>query len=175
LLIDENIPNFINNLALNRAFFVCMDIIKDKIKAIAALAAEKNNLFLIEVDVRGHEQNRVIEIYYDSVINLDADTCALVNREIQEEIEKQELIKGQYRLDVSSPGVDRPLKFAGQYQKHINRKFDLDYKDAEIPKKTKAKLIGIEGDEFYFETEKKEQIKLNFNNIIKAKVNISFS
>jgi ribosome maturation factor RimP len=80
-----------------------------------------------------------------------------------------------YRLEVSSPGVDRPLIFPGQYSKHLNRNFDLIIKDGETEKKLKAKLRSIEGEDFFFETDKKELIKINFNNITKAKVNISFS
>lgn len=152
-----------------------MDIIKAKINEIAASAAEKNNLFLIDVVLRGHEQNRVIEIFYDAEESLNAEICAALSREIQDEIERLELFKGRYRLEVSSPGVDRPLKFAGQYKKHIDRKFEIFFRDESIESKIHGKLKLIEGSDFYFETEKKELIKINFNNIIKAKVNISFS
>jgi ribosome maturation factor RimP len=167
--------NFENNFALNRAFFVCMDLLKKKIVEISSEIAEKKNLFLIDVIVRGHEKNRVIEIFYDSAENIDADTCASISREIEEQIEKNELIKGQYRLEVSSPGVDRPLLFSAQYPKHINRNFEVFYKEEGVEKKLKGRLKSIEEDDFYFETVKKELIKINFNNIIKAKVNISFS
>lgn len=152
-----------------------MDLVRNKIKEISASAAEKHNLYLIDVVIRGHDKNRVIEIFFDSIGNLDADICAELSREIQEEIEKAELLKSQYRLEVSSPGVDRPLIFAGQYPKHLNRSFELVYRDGENEKKLKAKLKTAEGEDFYFETDKHELLKINFNNIIKAKVNISFS
>jgi ribosome maturation factor RimP len=152
-----------------------MDLIKSKINEISTSVADRNNVYLIETVVRGHEAHRVIEIFFDAVDTLDAEKCASLSREIQEELEQQDLIKGQYRLEVSSPGVDRPLKYPGQYPKHLNRNFELIYKDADTEKKMKAKLRNIEGEEFYFETEKKDQLKINFNNIIKAKVIISFS
>jgi ribosome maturation factor RimP len=152
-----------------------MDNLKAKIHEISASAAERNNLFLIDLIIRGHEKNRVIEVYYDSEKILDAETIALVSREIEEEIEKHELVKGQYRLEVSSPGVDRPLLYAGQYPKHINRNFEIVYSDENTDKKLKGRLRSVEDDNFFFETDKKELIKINFNNIKKAKVNISFS
>jgi ribosome maturation factor RimP len=167
--------NFENYFALNRAFFVCMDLLKKKILEISSFAAERHNLFLIEVIVRGHEKNRVIEIFYDSVDHLSAEKCALVSREIEEEIDKNGLVKGQYRLEVSSPGVERPLKYAGQYPKHINRHFEISYKQEDDEKKLKGKLKSIEGNDFFFETDKKDIVKINYNNITKAKVNISFS
>jgi ribosome maturation factor RimP len=152
-----------------------MDLEKAKIREISASAAERHSLFLIDVILRGHEQNRVIEVYYDSEASLNAETCALISRELADEIDNNGIIKGKYRLEVSSPGVDRPLLYAGQYPKHINRNFELSYKDESGEKKLKGRLKSIEGEDFYFETEKKELIKVNFNNITKAKVNISFS
>ncbi len=152
-----------------------MDSIKAKINEIAAFAAEKNNLYLIEVVLRGHDQNRVIEIYYDAVESLNAEICAHLSREISEEIEQNGLFNGKYRLEVSSPGVDRPLKFAGQYNKHVNRNFELVYNEGGSEKKLKCRLKLVEGEDFYFETDKKDLIKINFSDIIKAKVNISFS
>jgi ribosome maturation factor RimP len=69
-----------------------MELFKAKINEISASIAERNNLFLIEVVLRGHDKNRVIEIYFDSEKNLDADTCASLSREIQEEMEKMEWV-----------------------------------------------------------------------------------
>jgi ribosome maturation factor RimP len=152
-----------------------MNLVKNKILEISSELAKSKDLFLIDVIVRGHEKNQVIEIFYDAVENIDADTCALISREIEEEIDKSGLIKGQYRLEVSSPGVERPLIYSGQYPKHLNRNFDIIYKEDDEEKKFKGRLRNIESDDFFFETDKKELKKINYNNIIKAKVNISFS
>jgi len=79
-----------------------------------------------------------------------------------------------FRLDVSSPGIDRPLKFLKQYQKHVNRKFDVSYQSGEEIKKLSGKLAAIEGDYLTFISNNKEVI-INFNNIEKANVIVSFS
>jgi ribosome maturation factor RimP len=135
--------------------------------------SEKNNLFLLEVLFRGTEKNRVIEIFIDGEDNLSADDCARISREINQVIEKNELLDSAYRLDVSTHGVDRPLKYLKQYKKHINRKFEVRYKSGENKKSITGKLLKIEDDNLYFYSGREQVIK--FEDIIKAKVLVSFS
>ncbi len=135
--------------------------------------SEKNNLFLLEVLFRGTEKNRVIEIFIDGEDNLSADDCARISREINQVIEKNELLDSAYRLDVSTPGVDRPLKYLKQYKKHINRKFEVRYKSGENKKSITGKLLKIEDNNLYFYSGREQAIK--FEDIIKAKVLVSFS
>ena len=135
--------------------------------------SEKNNLFLLEVLVRGTERNHVVEIFIDGEDNLSTDDCARISREINEVIEKNELLNSAYQLDVSTPGVDRPLEYLKQYKKHINRKFEVRFKSGETKKSITAKLLKIEEDNLYFYSDREQVIK--FEDIIKAKVLVSFS
>lgn len=150
-----------------------MNILDEKIAHIARETAEKNGFFLVDLILRGTPKNRVIEVYVDGEGNVSAEDCALISREINSQVEG--LIESSYRLDVSSPGVDRPLKFIKQYPKNINRKFEVSYSENNETKKLVGKLISVDSDELTFQTNNQEQKKINFNNIKKAKVLISFS
>jgi ribosome maturation factor RimP len=55
-----------------------------------------------------------------------------VSREVSAAIDAANLILGRYRLDVSSPGIDRPLKYAWQYPKHIGRLFRVKVRTGEV-------------------------------------------
>ncbi len=150
-----------------------MNSIKQNILNAVKEILEKNNLFLLEVLFRGTERNWVIEIFIDGEDNLAADDCARISREINQVIEEKELLDSPYRLDVSTPGVDRPLKYLKQYKKHINRKFEVRYKSGENKKSITGKLVKIEEDNLYFYSGREQVIK--FEDIIKAKVLVSFS
>ena len=144
----------------------------ENIREIAQQIAEQNNLFLIDLIVRGSESSRVIEVFIDGEINITADECALVSREISKQIDEKELLKS-YRLDVSSPGVERPLIYLKQYQKHLNRLFEIECNISDLPTTFKGKLISIEDEVLTFQSNK--EIKLKFSDIIKAKVLVSFN
>ena len=135
---------------------------------------KEKDFFLIDLVYRGNPKDRIIEIYVDSSKNVTAEDLAEINRSIISKIEADNIIESKYRLDVSSPGTDKPLKFLGQFPKHINRKFEVSYSSGDETKKLEGKLIKVEGDTLVFLSNKNE-ISINFNNIKKAKVIVSFS
>jgi len=144
----------------------------ENIEKIAQHVAERNNLFLVDLIVRGSENNRVIEVFIDGEKNISADECALVSREITKQIDENNLLKS-YRLDVSSPGVDRPLIYLKQFPKHINRIFEVEFKTGDSSSTFKGKLISVEDEILTFQSGK--EIKVKFVDIIKAKVLVSFN
>ena len=151
-----------------------MSLLDENIKKIAAEAAEKNNFFLIDFIARGNNNARIYEIFIDGENDVSADDCAKISREISLIVELLPESNAISRLDISSPGVDRPLKFLKQFPKHINRKMEIEYLQNGEAKKITAKLTGVENEVLYFSF-KNSEIKINFNNILSAKVLISFS
>ena len=151
-----------------------MSLLDENIKEIVTKVVGRNGFLLIDLILRGTEHNRVIEVYFDGEKDVSADDCALVSREIESHLNDLLVKHPDFRLDVSSPGIDRPLKFLKQYQKHVNRKFDISYRSGEEIKKLSGKLAAIEGDHLTFISNNKEVI-INFNNIVKANVIVSFS
>jgi ribosome maturation factor RimP len=131
--------------------------------------------FLIDIVLRGDRKNRVIEVYVDSEINVSAENCAEISRDINKHLEEENIFESGYRLEVSSPGVNRPLKFLKQFPKHIDRKFDISYRDLNSVKKFTGTLKNISGNDLVFIKSNREEIKIEFDKIIKAKVLISFS
>ena len=144
-------------------------IITKKIEEIVST----NGFIPIDIAFRGDQHLPIIEVYIDGEKGITTVECTQISRAINNEFETLNLIDSSYRLDVSSPGVERPLKFLVQYSKHINRKFEISYTDSEGEKKLTGKLIGIDGENLFF-AEKNSEYKIKFNNITKANVLISF-
>lgn len=151
-----------------------MDIIKENIVRISNEIAEKLNFFVIDINFRGDNRKKIIEVFVDAEKNIDADNLAEISREINSIIEDQDIIQQAYRLDVSTPGVDRPLKFLKQFPKHINRNFEVTYKAEDETRTITGKLLSVEREELTFLSDKKE-VLIEFKNITTAKVIISFS
>ena len=151
-----------------------MNLLDENIKEIVSKAVKRNGFFLIELILRGTEHKRVIEVFIDGEKDISADDCAAVSREIESQLKDLLAKHPDFRLDVSSPGIDRPLKYLKQYLKHVNRKFDISYRSGEEIKKLSGKLASIDGDYLTFISNNKEVI-INFNNIVKANVIVSFS
>ena len=155
------------------AFFVTMDTIKEKILKIIQNSISETDFLLVDTNIRGDQRKRIIEVFVDSSKNVSADDLAELSSKINDNLSETEDI-GNYRLDVSTPGVDRPLKFIEQYPKNVNRNFELEYHFGDEVKKVKARLVSVNGNELTFNDGRNEFL-INYNQIIKAKVLISFS
>lgn len=134
---------------------------------------EAENFLLIDILFRGDNNNRIIEIFIDNESGVLIDDCAKLNKAISAYLENENLINSNYRIDVSSPGINRPLKFIRQYPKHIGREFHISYYLNDQLKTFNAKLVGVNKNILTFESKKKIQ-NIEFDSIKSAKVLMNF-
>jgi ribosome maturation factor RimP len=146
---------------------------KNIIKQFATEIAEEKDLLLINSLLKGSNKRPSFEIFIDSKAGISADDCAEFSREFKTRLETTEIADLDYRLTVSSPGLDEPIIYFDQYYKHINREFKISYEDESKIQSIEAKLIKIVNEILIFEFNGSE-LEIDFNKIKKAKVKISF-
>jgi ribosome maturation factor RimP len=84
-------------------------------------AAADTDLFVVDVEVRGFQGSRVVEVFVDGVETAGSDDLTALSRSLAFLLDTEDFIKGRYRLDVSTPGAERPFSDPRQYPKHIGR------------------------------------------------------
>lgn len=95
-----------------------------KIRELAEEAIEKAELsdcYVVDVSIKGQK----IEVFMDADEGITFAKCKKVSRHIENYLDESKILGESYTLDVSSPGVSRPLAFPRQYRKNIGRKFDI--------------------------------------------------
>lgn len=147
---------------------------KNLISLCEKIVQEKGFLF-IEAVVRGSGSIPVIEVYMDSPNPLTIDDCALVSRELQAVLEETKAAGENFRLDVSSPGIDRSLKYIEQYRKHTGSKFEVVCLEGQEKKKFSGRLKEITGSNLIFELKNGQTDTVPFESIESALVKISFN
>lgn len=148
------------------------ELLKD-INNAAAAAAEKCGFLLVDTVLKGDSRMHIVQIFIDNKTGVTTEDCKLMSSEVADIIESSALIKSSYRLEISSPGVDRPLKYLEQYHKHVNRKFEIEFGEAGQTSTVTGKLLNVDGEDLTFLTDGGEVV-INFNKIKAAKVLISF-
>ncbi len=91
-----------------------------KIREIAEIGIENTALadcFVVDIVLSG----RKIEVYIDSDTGVDFQKCKKLSRFIESYLDESGLVSDNYILEVSSPGLDRPLVSPRQYKKNIGR------------------------------------------------------
>jgi ribosome maturation factor RimP len=122
-----------------------------RVTELAAPLAAYLNLELVEVEYRQEGRQMVLRLFIDRVGGVTLDDCASVSRELAEILEVEDFIQGHYNLEVSSPGINRPLKQAADYERFTGRlvkirTFELLADDAGNKRKTfVGLLLGLEG------------------------------
>jgi len=92
--------------------------------------------------------NSVLRVFIDSENGIHVDDCALVSRQISGVMDVEDPITSEYNLEVSSPGVDRPLFTLEHFSRYVGEFVDVKLRYAfEGRRKFKGKLVGIEDGE----------------------------
>ncbi len=95
---------------------------------------------LIDIEFQKHRNDWFLRIYIDKIGGITIDDCETVSKKVDRYLDDLDLITHSYYLEVSSPGLDRPLKTDMQLKKHLGEKVEVrTYK----PINGKRKHIGI--------------------------------
>ena len=136
---------------------------------LADECAAHNDAHVIDVSIRGSQQRPMVEIFIDAEAGVTSDMCSVISREVSASLDARSLIRGSYQLVVSSPGIERSLKFPWQYRKHVGKTFRLRTKTGSGDEKHTGKLVAISNDTAVFEIGKeKESISVPFDAIAEA-------
>ncbi|MEP7252526.1 MAG: ribosome maturation factor [Ginsengibacter sp.] len=128
---------------------------------------------VFKVGVTVNPGNNII-VLLDSDDGITIDKCTKVNRELYKCIEEKELFPGgNFSLEVSSPGVDEPLKLQRQYLKNIGRTVQVLLLDASMHE---GKLVEVDEENIAVEEkDARKDGKPNSNKAVKNKITISFN
>jgi len=94
------------------------------VQMVGKLLEEEQAYFLISVNIRPVNN---ISVFIDGDEGVTIEKCVKINRMLYKQIVENELLAdGEFSLEVSSPGVDEPLKLKRQYIKNIGRFLEID-------------------------------------------------
>ena len=94
----------------------------DDIERVVRPFLEKDLVHLCEIKVSGRAGKPLIQLFLDwEVGNITIDACVGISRRVQDLLDMQDWVPGNYRLIVSSPGIDYPLREMWQFRKNIGR------------------------------------------------------
>ncbi|MCJ7833424.1 MAG: ribosome maturation factor RimP [Deltaproteobacteria bacterium] len=97
----------------------------DQIEKTVEALLKAEGLELIELEFRKEARGWVLRIFMDKPGGVTLDDCSGISREIGDQIEVNELIPHSYTLEVSSPGLDRPLKKEKDFLRSIGKLIQL--------------------------------------------------
>lgn len=105
------------------------DRIINEIENFTLPVVDELGLELVQVELRRESGGWILRLFIDCESGVNVDHCATVSREVNAYLEVEELIDHAYKLEVSSPGLERPLKRNEDFIRFSGRKARIKLKD----------------------------------------------
>ncbi|MFJ4909573.1 ribosome maturation factor RimP [Streptomyces sp. NPDC093249] len=150
----------------------------DRLRGLVEPLVHAKDLDLEEIEVSRAGRRGLVRIVVDSDEGVELDTCAELSRTISEKLDETDVMgEGEYVLEVSSPGADRPLTEHRHYVRATGRLVKLQLaEDGELV----ARILAVDEDGLDLEVpgvkgRKPTARRVGFADVVRARVEIEFN
>jgi ribosome maturation factor RimP len=149
-----------------------MEDLKKKISELAGSVAEQQAVEVVDVELSGSSRKLLIRIFLDKEKGVTLDDCSHFSRALSALLDVEDPVPAAYILEVSSPGLDRPLKALKDFQRSIGKLVRIITKSRiEEQNVFTGRLARVEGESITLSFNDKE-IEIPFDQISKARLEI---
>ena len=126
---------------------------------------------LVGIEFHNRPRNSLLRIYIDREGGVDVDDCALVSNQVSGVLDVEDAVRGHYTLEVSSPGLDRPLFSLDHFRRFVGSRVKLKL---EVPVEGRRNWSGrirqVEDEVLILEDEQGEEYRLPFADVEQARL-----
>ncbi|MHC4137472.1 MAG: ribosome maturation factor RimP [Planctomycetota bacterium] len=129
-------------------------------------------LELVDVALKGSPGRQVLRLDIDrpGADGVDLADCQRVSRALEQELDRTDLITGGYVLEVSSPGLDRPIRSADDIRRNTGRRVVVTVSDGSGEQRAyRGTLLGCLDGELRLEGEDREEIRIPMDGVVTAR------
>ena len=101
------------------------EVYEQKAEALLLPIIEANNFELVDVEYVKEGSNWYLRAYIDKEGGIAVDDCEVISRKLSDWLDKEDFIDDSYILEVSSPGLGRPLKKEKDYVRSMGREVEV--------------------------------------------------
>ena len=149
------------------------EFIVDKIEEFAEALLVSMGMELVEVQFRREGHGWVLRLYIDKEGGVSLENCSDVSREVSRFLDVEDLISHAYHLEVSSPGLERPLRSLADFQKFTGEKARVRLRESLDGQKVFIGTIGVATEEaISLNLESGGVIQFSIDQISKAKLSL---
>ena len=154
-------------------------VLNENIANLARKALLGENQFLLDVVVSSKHGPKKVTVILDGDQGITIEDCAAVSRRLLQSLEEDGMLSEEgLTLEVTTPGLDHPLKMKRQYVKNIGRSLKVQLKDKSVENGKLVEVteegIGLELDVKVGQKSEKKKTEVPFSEIERAIVQVSF-
>ena len=115
------------------------DLYESKTEELVTPLIEQNNFELVDIEYVKEGSNWYLRVYIDKPGGINVDDCELISRALSDKLDEEDFIDDAYILEVSSPGLGRPLKKDKDFERSLGE--DVEIKLYRMKDGTKSRTI----------------------------------
>lgn len=115
-------------------------MLQDRLKALIEPLVESLGYELVLLEFSPQMQSGLLRLYIDAAGGITLGDCESVSREVAAMLDVEDPIKTAYQLEVSSPGLDRPLTKVSHFERFCGRKARVELV---VPKDGQRRFVGV--------------------------------
>jgi ribosome maturation factor RimP len=147
--------------------------VADRVLAIAERVAIDHGLELVHAEVAGPDNKPIVRIFIDKPNGVTHKDCAEVSLHVGTVLDVEDFIHASYTLEVSSPGLERGLYKAQDYERFAGRLAKLKTRrPINGQRNFRGRLLGIDGEEVVFEDRTSGRVEVPLDSIAKANLEL---
>ena len=155
----------------------------ERVREVAVRVAASYGLDIFDVELRREGGQLVLRVVLDrpgpnatAEESVSLEDCARVSEEISTILDVEDVaLADRYLLEVSSPGLDRPLRHADDYRRFVGRRAKIVMSQP-VARQTAftGRLMGLDGNDVVFESEGGKLVRLPLKQISRARLDVEF-
>lgn len=147
--------------------------VTDIVRELVLPIIDNSALELVDIEFVKEGQNWFLRVYIDKEDGITIDDCQMVSESLSEKLDEVDPISQNYYLEVSSPGIDRPLKTDKDFEKYKGRLVEVHlYQPMEGKKVMEGELIERTQANVTIKNEADNQINIPRDKISKVKLSV---
>jgi len=144
-------------------------MLEEKLARLVASAVEALGLELVGVEYFAQGAHSVLRVYIDSEQGITLDDCGRVSHQLSGVLEVEDPIRGKFNLEVSSPGLDRPLFTLAHFERFIGQAVKLRLRQpVNGQRKFKGVIEAVEDGHIQIALDDSQALELEIDEIEKA-------
>ncbi len=150
-----------------------MDTVIERVREFAESLLPAMGLELFDVQFRREGHGWVLRLVVDKEEGVTLDDCSQVSRETSDFLDVEDIIDHPFHLEVSSPGLERPLRTVEECRRHLGKKARIKLKEKVDSRRVIiGELVTVEENELAVLTDEGETHRLEWGNVEKARLTL---
>jgi ribosome maturation factor RimP len=147
--------------------------IEARVREIAERASQERGLELVHVELAGGAHSPIVRVFIDKPGGVTHEDCSELSHHIGTVLDVEDFIHAAYTLEVSSPGLERGLYTAADYERFAGQLAKLKTRSAiNNQRNFRGRIAGLEGEDVLFDDKTNGRVRVPFTEIVKANLEI---